>query len=265
MLGAEEAFARAGEFWEAGATADPGLLPEWRLLDLKASLRRDQRRFAEALDLLDRARTASPQETAGRILLIKAVTLEHMGESEAAIEALQDASPLVNGQLDPRLRFALRFNLATNLCLLGKTEEARPMLDEVRKLAVVLQKELDLVRVVWLQGRVAAGMGEPKEAVSCFEQVRREFRAREMDYDFALASLELAVLYREQGCLCEVKTLAGDMLWIFRRQGIHREALAALRLFCNAAERETVTVELARRLFQYLNRARLDPELRFEP
>lgn len=265
MLEAEKTFARAWELWEAGAVIDPELLPEWRLLDLKASLRRDQRRFGEALDLLDRALAVVPREVAGRILLKKAVTLEHMGEPAAAIEALRDAVPLVDGRCEPRLLCAVRFNMATNLCLLGRAEEAKPLLPEIRNLAVELQKELDLVRVVWLQGRVAAGLGGMEEAAACFEQVRREFRVREMDYDFALASLELAVLYREQGRLGEVKALAGDMLWVFRRQGIHREALAALRLFLEAAEKETVTVELTRRLFQYLSRARLDPELRFEP
>ena len=39
----------------AGATADPGLLEEGRVLDLEASLRRAQGRFAETLKLHDRA------------------------------------------------------------------------------------------------------------------------------------------------------------------------------------------------------------------
>jgi tetratricopeptide (TPR) repeat protein len=264
MLEAEKTFARAWGLWQAGADTDSGLLPEWRLLDRWASLRRDQRRFAEALELLDRAFDTAPLVMKGRILVNKAVTLEHMGEPERAIEALRQATALVDGRREPRLRFALRFNLATNLCLLGKAELAQPMLEEIRELAVSLQKELDLVRVVWLQGRLSAGMGKRTDAVSCFEQVRREFRAREMDYDFALASLELAALYREENHRKKVKALAGDMLWIFRREGIHREALAALRLFCEAAERETVTVELTRRLFRFLHRARLNPELRFE-
>ena len=264
MLGAEEAFSRAWTLWETGTATDSPLLPEWRLLDLKASLRRDQRRFEEALTLLDRAFAVSPREIAGRVLLKKAVTLEHMGEPGAAIEVLRAAAPLVDGQREPRLLCVVQFNMASNLCLLGKAEEAKPLLPEIRNLAIALQRELDLVRVVWLQGRVAAGLGGVEEAVACFEQVRQEFRAREMDYDFALASLELSVLYREQGHLAEVKALAGDMLWIFQRQGIHREALAALRLFLDAAEKETVTVELTRRLFHFLNRARLDPELRFE-
>ena len=54
------------------------------------------------------------------------------------------------------------------------------------------------------------------------------------------------------------------MLRIFEAQGVHREALAALRLFCEAAQSEEATAGLARRVMEYLNRARLNPELRFE-
>jgi transcriptional regulator with XRE-family HTH domain len=46
---------QAWALWRAGEPAEPGLLPEWRLHDLEASLRREQRRFTEALQCLDRA------------------------------------------------------------------------------------------------------------------------------------------------------------------------------------------------------------------
>lgn len=61
----------------------------------------------------------------------------------------------------------------------------------------------------------------------------------------------------------EVKELAREMAPVFQAQGVHREALAALRLFCQAAEKEAATLDLARRLVDYLERARHDPGLRF--
>jgi hypothetical protein len=54
LPGAEEGFLRSDRLWKAGASADPGLLDASRPLDLKASLRRSQGRFDEALALLDR-------------------------------------------------------------------------------------------------------------------------------------------------------------------------------------------------------------------
>ncbi|MFL6195087.1 MAG: hypothetical protein ACJ75H_13005 [Thermoanaerobaculia bacterium] len=71
------------------------------------------------------------------------------------------------------------------------------------------------------------------------------------------------MLYLEEGQTAEVRAMAREIAPIFQAQGVRREALAALRLFCDASERETVTLEMARRLVQYLERARLEPELRF--
>ncbi len=264
LPGAEETFARTWKLWESGAKADPGLLAEWRLLDREASLLRDRRQFAEALERLDRALDDVPREAAGRIIMNKAVVLEQMGEAESAIEALRQAAPLVDGRREPRLLFGLHFNLIANLCHLGRYTEAEALLPEVQELAVALRKELDLVRVTWLRGKIAAGLGRSGEARAVFEQVRRDFTAYKMAYDCALVTLELAALLLEQGRSPEVRALAGEMLWIFQAQRVHREALAALQIFCDAARQETASADLAKRVVLFLHRAQHDPELRFQ-
>ena len=264
LPGAEATFARAWKLWEDGAGSDPGLLAEWRLLDLESSFCRDQRRFAKALERLDRALAAAPQAEKGRVLVKKAFTLEQMGDAERAIEVLREAAPLVDRHREPRLLFGLRFNLVVHRCRLGRYMEAEALLPEVQGLALALRKELDLVRVVWLKGKIAAGLGRGQEARISFEQVRRDFTAREIAYDCALVTLELAALLLEQEHTREVRLLAEEMLWIFRAQGVHREALAALQVFCDAARREAASVELARRVALFLHRAQHDPQLRFE-
>jgi len=80
----------------------------------------------------------------------------------------------------------------------------------------------------------------------------------------ALATLELASLYLQAGHMAKVKQLVGQMAPIFREQKVHREALAALALFRDAALQEKATAALARRLVRYLTEARHDPERRFE-
>lgn len=45
------------------------------------------------------------------------------------------------------------------------------------------------------------------------------------------------------------------MAWLFTRQGVQREALAAIGIFCEAARREAATVELARRIIRFLDRS----------
>jgi hypothetical protein len=124
--------------------------------------------------------------------------------------------------------------------------------------------ELNLVRFMWTEGRVTAGLGDVEEGIALLARVRGEFASRNMAYDMALVSLEIAILYAGLGRTEQVKTLARHMTPIFREHAIHREALAALTLFRQAAERERVSEEFAREILSYLRKARNNPELRFE-
>jgi tetratricopeptide (TPR) repeat protein len=146
--------------------------------------------------------------------------------------------------------------LTANLCHLGRYAEAEPLLPEIRELAAGLRKELDLVRVAWLQGKVDAGLGRTRQAAAAFEQVRRDFTERQMAYDGALVTLELAEVYLAEGRTQEVRALAEEMMWVFRSQGIHREALAALKLFFGAARGEAATAEMARQVLAEIEEAR---------
>jgi hypothetical protein len=155
-------------------------------------------------------------------------------------------------------------NLALSYCHLGRFEEAALLANRVRAIALETGDEIEALRMTWAQGRIAVGLGRAEEARSLLAQVRREFGARRMDYDMALALLEEFVLLLDKGGAAEVKTLARELVVVFDAKGVHREALAALRLFREAAETEHATAELARRVLQYLFRARHNPDLRFE-
>jgi tetratricopeptide (TPR) repeat protein len=261
---ADAAFNEALALGKKGASGESGLLDAGRLLDLEASLRRDQRRFSEALALHTRALSLTSQEESGYILLNQAVTFEQSGDYEQAITTLAKAAPRVDGTREPRLLCVLRFNLAVNLCYLDRPEEAERLLPEVRTLARTLNKESDRFRFRWLEGKVAAGLGRPKEAIPALEQVRQWFAAKDNSYDTALVTLELAALYLQAGHTAKVKELVREMAPIFEEQKVHREALAALTLFRDAALQEKATAALARSLVRYLTEARHDPERRFE-
>ncbi|MFY9824618.1 MAG: helix-turn-helix domain-containing protein [Thermoanaerobaculia bacterium] len=259
----EEAFARALPDWKAGAPGDPGLLNEARVLGLQASLRIDQRRPAEALTLLDEALAVDRHEEKKYLLVNRAGALEQLGDYDGATAALRQAEPLIDGNLEPRLLFGLWFNLLSNLCHLERFAEAAESLPRVRTQAERLGQAIDLVRTRWLEGWVAAGLGLREQAVAALEQVSRDFTSKEIPYDAALATLELAVLHLEERRTAEVRRLALTLAWIFKMEEVHREALAALRLFCDAAEEEAATVELARQVGDYLYRAQRNPDLRF--
>jgi transcriptional regulator with XRE-family HTH domain len=262
---AEQAFRLAWKLWKEGSAADTGLLDGSRLLDLEASLLRAQRHMAAALDRLDQALALHPTgEARGRILLNKGATLEQMGDYEAAVAAFHEAAPWIDREREPRNFCVLRFNRIVCLCHAGRFEEAEAGLPELRALTAQPRQGMDRVRRCWLEGRIAGGLGRIGEGIAVLAAVRAEFAAEKIFYDEALVSLELAVLYLEQGRTAEVKALTGQMEPVFRAQGVHAEAQKALRLFRCAVELETVTVELVRRLVAYLYRAQHNSELRFE-
>ncbi|HEX7182036.1 MAG TPA: tetratricopeptide repeat protein, partial [Thermoanaerobaculia bacterium] len=200
----------------------------------------------------------------GRYLVNKGFTLEVMGDYEAAIDTLLRAEPDVQKQGDPRLLYMQRLNLAVNYCHTGRYEETVELVQQGREIAAELGDEIGLIRAIWLDGRIAAGLGRTQEALSLLAQSRRQFAAREMWTDAALALLEEAALLLDARRTAEVKELAPELAAILNSKGLHREALAALRLFRDAVERETATAELARRVLRYLFRARHDQGLRFE-
>jgi len=178
------------------------------------------------------------------------------------VKALLQALPIIEGQGDVRLLYMTRFNLGVVFTHLGRYNEAAAIAQEVRELATGDENELP--RIAWLEGRIAAGLGRPREARRLLTKARREFERLKMSYDVALALLEEAVLLLEEGRPAEVKALADELAQVFADKGVHREALAALRLFHEAAERAEATAELARRVLRFLFRARHDQGLRFE-
>ena len=261
---ADAAFLRAERLWNSG-TDEAGLLDEGRLLDLRASLRRAQRLFGEAIRLHDRALKVARPDQRGVILLNKGFTLEEKGDYEASLKVLELASREIDGERQPRLLCVQRFNVAANLVRLNRAAEAEPIVVEVQELAGRLGNDTDLIRTLWLEGLVLAGTGRLEEAVVALRQVRRDFEGRDLPYDYALASLDLALLYREQGRLGEVVDLAVEMKRIFEAAGVHRETLAAVILFREAAEKREITKEVVKRLQEYLKRAQREPGVRFKP
>ncbi len=232
-----------------------------------------QRRFPEAFALLDRIYAIHQQgdrpehkdaHLAGRALVTKALALTEMSEPEKAIELLEQAEGMLDFERDSRLVLCLRHNLLWNLAVVERYRQAESRLSGVAALCRELGNPLDLIRLRWAEGRIAAGLGRPEEAMQILRELRQAFIDRNMAYDAALVALELTELYARKGCAAEVKELSLQMASIFQSQDVPREALAALLFLQKTAERERVTAELAREIAAFLNQLRANPELRFE-
>jgi tetratricopeptide (TPR) repeat protein len=265
LLAAEEAFAQSGLWWTRGyQRAGDAVGYEARMLALKASHRRAQRRFPEALALLDRALAAGAGlELTGTILINKAKVLGEVGETEKAIALLSANASRVEAAGDSRLVLCLWHNLLDLLSRAGRHREACALLPKVERLAREAGGDIDRLRLRWIQARVAAGLGDAEGAIERLAAVRRDFVAQQIAFDAALVSLELALLLVTRRRLGEVKALASETHAIFEALAVHREAVVALAVFRQAAEAETLTAELLERLAVYLRRVQRDPTLRF--
>lgn len=250
LPGADAAFDTSRVFWEAGID-EGSRLDTSRRFDLLASLRIKQDRFAEAAQLLEQASSAQPRRPVA-VLLKKANLQQDSGDYTGAVTTLYDARGQLDLHKEPQSWLILHFNLGVNLWHLGRYNEASALLPETRALAVQLGAGLRLVRILWLEGRLAAGLGQKEKAVAALEQVRRDFLARKIAFDAALVSLELASLYLEDGWTGEVKQLATELVWIFSQQGVAEETKNAVNIFCRAVEKETASLELIQVLAQRL-------------
>ena len=265
LQGAEEAFGRAYSYLKKG-TRDG--LERAIFLDLKASLRRAERRFDDALRLLRRAADLflglGEQHRAGRTLVKMSTVHYHEGNPEAAILMLYQSLPMIDPEREPRLLLCARHNLIFYLAELGRSAEAQKLYQEARPLYRSFNEPWVQNRRRWVRGKIARGLGQLKRAETQLSSARDGFMAEGIPYDTALVSLELALLYAEQGRTADLKRIAEEMLPVFASRHIHREALAALTFFRQAVEAENAGVELVARVAGYLRRAEGNPELRFE-
>lgn len=263
LSGAERCFGMADSWWEAGTQGiEDAMGYEPVILDLKAPLRTAQRRFPEAIKLLDDAVELflhgehRDPHLGGRSLISKAGALIEMGDTESAIQALKKANGLIDPEREPRLLLCVRHNLVDNLSKAGRYQEASDLLPELKALAAEHGSRLDGLRLDWVEGRVAAGLDHHEQARALLAGVRQRFLADGNVYEAALATLDLVIPCLKEGKTAEVRELAEEMVSVFHEHDVSREALAALLLFQEAARRETATAELAREVAASLGRAR---------
>ncbi|HEY0558283.1 MAG TPA: hypothetical protein VGG20_28795, partial [Thermoanaerobaculia bacterium] len=117
----------------------------------------------------------------------------------------------------------------------------------------------------WLEGVVAFGLHRIDQAEAAFREVRDSFRDLGLDYDAALAALDLAGVYILQGRPADVSRVAEETLATFQSYNTHREAIAALLVFSNAARMNQAGLDLIREVSGLLKRTRKHPDLPAKP
>lgn len=262
---AEAAFARTEPYLSLPGRI--GLIDKAKVLDLQASLRKEQRRFAEAAQLLDRVgsiyRRLGQWHLLGRTLHQKAVVVGEAGDIETEMTLLRRSLDLLDPQEDPRIFLAARHNLIVALNDSGRCREAFALLFHTRPLYLKMGDRMNLLRLRWLEGAVAQGLQRNEQAEAAFREVRDAFLDLDLQHDAALAALDLAGIYIRQGRRDEVRRIAEETLEIFQANNMHREAILALMVFADTVRQEQASVETVRQISDFLRKLRNNPELRF--
>lgn len=219
-----------------------------RLAEISASLLCDQREFPSAFRVLDLAHSLylnhqAPHD-AGRALIKKGLHTGYTGDPEEGIRLLVRGLRLIDRDRDPKLGFQVLHNILLFRVEMREFKSARRQIWEMRPLYRFQGDHIAQVKLRGIEGKVFLGLGEIDRATRAFEQARESFLQMGMNYDAALVSFELAAVWLREGKRDKVRELLREMLETFRARYIAREAVAALIMLRDAADRNELTTDL---------------------
>lgn len=219
-----------------------------RLAEISASLLCDQREFPSAFRVLDLAhslylRHRAPHD-AGRALIKKGLHTGYTGDPEEGIQLLARGLQLIERDRDPKLIFQCLHNVLLFRVELGEFKSARRQIFEMRPLYERHDDRIAKMKLRWIEGKVFLGLGEIDRATRAFEQAKESFLQVGLNYDAALVSFDLAAVWLREGKRDKVRELLREMLATFRARYIAREAIAALIMLRDAADRDELTTDL---------------------
>jgi tetratricopeptide (TPR) repeat protein len=256
----EEALTQARHLCAEG-TGDPPLRAS--LYEQTASLRYFQRRFDEAVAAADEAgriyRELGETQAQASTLVQKAIALLYSGEAEAAVRILNQAIPLIDQEGDPHLLLAACHNLIRCYIDLERPEQALSLYFEARDLYKEFNDSLISLRANWQEGQLLRDLGHLKAAEESLLRARQGFLERNLFYEAAVVSLDLAAVYLKLNEVNSLQRTVEEMVPIFTTLGVDREALAALLQLQQVAHQSRQAFELIRflnaRLEQLPNRS----------
>ncbi|HEX3529992.1 MAG TPA: hypothetical protein VH988_23275 [Thermoanaerobaculia bacterium] len=244
---AEEALARAHRLCAEG-TGDPPLRA--KLYEQTASLRYFQRRFEQAIEMADEAgriyRELGETQALAGTLVQKAISLLYSGEAEAAVRVLNRAIPLIDQERDPHLLLAACHNLIRCYIDLERPEQALSIYFEARDLYKEFNDSLIALRAGWQEGQLLRDLGHLGAAEEALLRARQGFLERDLFYEAAVVSLDVAAVYLKLGKVDSLQQTVEQMVPIFTNLGVDREALAALLQLQQVAHQSRQAFELIR-------------------
>jgi len=235
---AQGALDRAAGFLDRG-TGDP--LSRAQLYDFQASLESARGNYDLALAALDTVQALhherGDRHLEGRALISKGLQTGYAGRPRDAFRLTQEGLALLDEERDPELAVSAIHNQLWFLVESGHPGEARELLTSHRqRLATGGAQCLDLL---WLEGRIKAGLRELDGALLDLEAAGQAFAAAGRRSQAASVKLDLAALQIRLGEPVRALALVRDAEEAFAQMGASRTTRMALAFLRRSlAERE---------------------------
>lgn len=208
---------------------------------LEASLRIGQDRPEMAVRLLLRSlmtyRLEFSERKAAATLIKLARAHQRLRDTVRTLSVLGEAERLLEREPDPLLQLLVFNNRAWALCHGGEPALAQQVLEQGRELTEQRTDPLNHLRRCWGRAKISWGFGDLDAAEQGLASIKEGFLKQDIQYDVALASLDLGRLYMAQGRFKEAEELAGEALPVFEKIGLPSKASAARRMRAKAAAR----------------------------
>jgi hypothetical protein len=223
------------------------LVLEALVLEFTASLLESRRDFAAALERLELAcaihRQRGDEQALAQALVQSGIVWGYANRPATAVRLLRQAQARLDPGRAPRLAFIALHALAWNLADAGYPQEGLEVHLASGALAAHARSPLMELKAAWLQGHLAAALGQDAVAEREYVRALYGYEQREMPYEAALVSLERAVLYARAGRFAELDRQTEEILPIFQALGIEPEAAATVLLRRSVTQQER-SVEL---------------------
>jgi tetratricopeptide (TPR) repeat protein len=252
-------------------TSDPYLHGE---VFLYASLlARDSRDFDSAFELAETSRRqfqligASEQEA--RLDRVEALISFFQGDFPTAIPSLERLAH--DDTIDKANRLSATFFLVKALVLTGAEFNTGALLPQLNELAKSFAGQHLDIQLAWLKGLIVGRLRDPEAGEALMSRARDYYLEKQIVYDAALVTLDMAMVRFEAGHYDEAARHAAGIVEAFAASGIYREALVALRYFHEAvAKKEAQEAKKEARdrykeLQVFLPLSRRDPAYAYKP
>src|SRR5262249_3019976 len=146
-----------------------------RIMDIHASLRMDERKLGDALDILgDLHRHYSAcgeTHLAGRALISRGIALHYDDRPREAVDSYWQGLAAIDRQREPKLVDQTNHALFTALVEAGEFHEARRLQLKSGLAQAFADDPLSLLKLRWVEGKIFAGTGKLRKAEEIFTEV----------------------------------------------------------------------------------------------